>query len=69
MSKKNKRGGGGGGRGVVGTCWLFKGHESTRITWAMIAYIDPPTAGQLWQLWQLTWAVTFYIGHSTAVEL
>ena len=39
---------GGGGRGGVrgvGTCWLFKGHGSTEVTWAMTAYIGPPTAG------------------------
>ena len=60
----------GGGRGgwVVGTCWLFNGHGSTELTWAMTAYIGPPTAGQLWQLWQLTWAQTAYIGRDlTAV--
>ena len=25
-------GGGGGGGGVVGTCWLFNGHGSTKVT-------------------------------------
>ncbi len=43
--------GGGGGGGGVGTCWLFKGHGSTDVTWAMTAYIGPPTAGQFSQLW------------------
>ena len=64
------RGGGGGGRGrvwggggggVVGTCWLLNSHWSTEVTRAMTAYIGPAIARQLWQLWQLAWAVTAYI--------
>ena len=62
-------GGGGRGGGGVGTCWLFNGHGSTEVTWAMTSYIGPPTAGQLWQLWQLTWAGTAFLGHPTSAEL
>ena len=64
FSSRQRRGvggvwcGNGGGGGVVGTCWLFNGHGLTEITEAMTAYIGPPTAGQLWKLWQLTWALT-----------
>ena len=57
------------GEGGVGICWLFNSHGSTEVTRAMTAYIGPATAGQLWQLWQLTWAVTAYIGHTTAAKL
>ena len=42
---------GGGEGGVVGTCWLFKGHGSIEVSWAITAYIGPPTAGQLLHLW------------------
>ena len=60
---------GGGGGGVVGTCWLFNSHGSTEVTRAMTVYIGPETAGQLRKLWQLTWAVTAYLGHPIASEL
>ena len=35
---------GGGGGGVEATCWLFKVHGSTEVTWAMKAYLGPQTA-------------------------
>ena len=35
------------GGGLVGTCWLFNIHGSTKVSWAMTAYIGPPTAGKL----------------------
>ena len=60
---------GGGEGGVVGTCWLFKGHGSTEVTWAMTAYIGTPKAWQLWHLWQLTLAVRAYTDYLTAAEL
>ena len=55
--------------GVVQTFWLFNGHGSTEVSGAMIAYIGPATAGQLWKLWQLTWSMIAYIVHPTAAEL
>ena len=43
---------------LLGTSLLINVYGFTEVTWAMTACIGPPTAGQLWQLWQLTWAVT-----------
>ena len=60
---------GGGEEGVVGICWLFNIHGLFYITWVMTAYTSPTTAGKLWQLWELTWALTAYIGHPNAVKL
>ena len=61
--------GGEGGWGGVGTFLLCNGLGSTEVTREMRTYIGPPTAGQLWKLRQLAWAVTAYIGHPPATEL
>ena len=61
--------GGGGGGGVKGTYWLFNGHGSNEVTRDITAYISLATAGQLWHLWQLTWAVIAHIGYAITAEL